>query len=271
MNRILFILFLLGGGICLQAKDYTLQEIPMVHLEDRMRYVSNPDTILADSIVARMDSLLYALEEKTGIQTLVVAGTGIEGGDCFDFAHRLGMEKGVGGDGVRPTINSYMYGDAVALQKIAEMINNSSVAQKYKNKAENLKNNVMKKLWNESERFFETISVNGKSVSVRELIGYVPWYFNLPEDSEKYSVAFAQLLDKKGFLYLNFLILHQKSLFFCHNNKKKWVPEIGIAVFVWQNPLVRRTLLDLFGGKDTINIGIDVLFVFLLQKMVFLS
>ena len=32
-----------------------------------------------------------------------------------------------------------------------------------------------------------------------------------------------------------------------------------------------RTLLDLFGGKDTINIGIDVLFVFLLQKMVFLS
>ncbi len=116
------------------------------------------------------------------------------------IADRDGMEKGVGGDGVRPTINSYMYGDAVALQKIAEMINNSSVAQKYKNKAENLKNNVMKKLWNESERFFETISVNGKSVSVRELIGYVPWYFNLPEDSEKYSVAFAQLLDKKGFL-----------------------------------------------------------------------
>ena len=98
MNRILFILFLFGG-ICLQAKDYTLQEIPMVHLEDRMRYVSNPDTILADSIVARMDSLLYALEEKTGIQTLVVAVTGIEGGDCFDFAHRLGMEKGVGQQG----------------------------------------------------------------------------------------------------------------------------------------------------------------------------
>ena len=88
MNRILFILFLLGGGICLQAKDYTLQEIPMVHLVDRMRYVSNPDTILADSIVTRMDSLLYALEEKTGIQTLVVAVSGIEGGDCFDFAHR---------------------------------------------------------------------------------------------------------------------------------------------------------------------------------------
>ena len=30
---------------------------------------------------------------------MVVAVTGIEGGDCFDFAHRLGMEKGVGQQG----------------------------------------------------------------------------------------------------------------------------------------------------------------------------
>ena len=99
MNRLLLLSFMLWGCICLQAKKYTIQEIPLVHLEDRMRYVSNPDSILSDSIVARMDSMLYALEEKTGIQTLVVAVTGIEGGDCFDFAHRLGMEKGVGQQG----------------------------------------------------------------------------------------------------------------------------------------------------------------------------
>ena len=99
MNRILLLTFMLWGGICLQAKKYTIQDIPMVHLEDRMRYVSNPDNILADSVVTMMDSMLYALEEKTGIQTMVVAVTGIEGGDCFDFAHRLGMEKGVGQQG----------------------------------------------------------------------------------------------------------------------------------------------------------------------------
>ena len=42
--------------------------------------------------------LLYALEQKTGIQTLVVAVKGIEGEhtSCFDFAHRLGQETGVG-------------------------------------------------------------------------------------------------------------------------------------------------------------------------------
>ena len=93
---ILFLLLLISGVLSLQAKKYTIQEIPMVHLQDRTRYVSNPDGILSPSAVAEMDSILYALEQKTGIQTLVVAVTGIEGGDCFDFAYRLGKEMGVG-------------------------------------------------------------------------------------------------------------------------------------------------------------------------------
>ena len=83
-------------NISLQAKEYTIKEIPMVHLQDRTRYVSNPDGILSESAVATMDQILYQLEQNTGIQTLVVAVTGIEGGDCFDFAYRLGKEMGVG-------------------------------------------------------------------------------------------------------------------------------------------------------------------------------
>ena len=95
MRKILFILSLLGC-LSIQAKEYTIKEIPMVHLQDRTRYVSNPANILSASAVATMDSILFALEQKTGIQTLVVVVTGIEGGDCFDFAYRLGKEMGVG-------------------------------------------------------------------------------------------------------------------------------------------------------------------------------
>jgi uncharacterized protein len=95
MRKILFILSLLGC-LSIQAKEYTIKEIPMVHLQDRTRYVSNPDNILSASAVATMDSILFAMEQKTGIQTLVVVVTGIEGGDCFDFAYRLGKEMGVG-------------------------------------------------------------------------------------------------------------------------------------------------------------------------------
>ena len=96
MRKVVYLILLLLGSLSLQAKEYTIKEIPMVHLQDRTRYVSNPDGILSPSAVATMDSILYALEEKTGIQTLVVAVTGIEGGDCFDFAYRLGKEMGVG-------------------------------------------------------------------------------------------------------------------------------------------------------------------------------
>ena len=97
--RTIVLLLLLWGGISLQAKEYTIKEIPMVHLQDRTRYVSNPDGILSQSAVATMDNILYNLEQKTGIQTLVVVVTGIEGGDCFEFAYQLGKEMGVGQKG----------------------------------------------------------------------------------------------------------------------------------------------------------------------------
>lgn len=98
MRKLTFLLtfFILLGSAHLQAKEYAIKDIPMVHLQNRTRYVSNPDDILSPAAVTTMDSILYALEQKTGIQTLIVVVTGIEGGDCFDFAHRLGQEIGVG-------------------------------------------------------------------------------------------------------------------------------------------------------------------------------
>lgn len=83
----------------LAAKDYKVEEIPLVHLADRTRYVSNPDGILSPATVKAVDEMLFALEGQTGIQTLVAVVAGIEGGDCFDFAHRLGQSAGVGQKG----------------------------------------------------------------------------------------------------------------------------------------------------------------------------
>ena len=88
------ILFLLTTVFStLRAEGYKVEEIPMVHLQDRTRYVSNPDGILSEAAVAVMDTTLFALEQKTGIQTVVVAVRQIEGGDCFDFAYQLGEKK----------------------------------------------------------------------------------------------------------------------------------------------------------------------------------
>ena len=96
-KRILGVLLLLFCFLAVAgAKVYKVEDVPMVHLADRTRYVSNPDGILSPASVATIDSLLFALEGKTGIQVLVAVLGDIEGGDCFDFAYRLGKENGVG-------------------------------------------------------------------------------------------------------------------------------------------------------------------------------
>lgn len=79
-----------------QSHAYKVEEIPMVHLQNRTRYVSNPDGVLSAGAVAAMDTTLFALEQRTGVQTLVVAVKQIDGGDCFEFAYQLGKKNGVG-------------------------------------------------------------------------------------------------------------------------------------------------------------------------------
>lgn len=93
------LLLLMCAPFVAHARVYRVEDVPMVHLQDRTRYVCNPDNILSASVVASIDSTLFSLEEKTGIQVLVAVLTDIEGGDCFDFAYRLGEKNGVGQKG----------------------------------------------------------------------------------------------------------------------------------------------------------------------------
>lgn len=81
------------------AGAYTVDDIPMVHLQDRMRYVSNPDQILSPATVKEMDAILYEVEQTTGIQVAVFAVKEIEGGSVFDFTQQLGEKYGIGQKG----------------------------------------------------------------------------------------------------------------------------------------------------------------------------
>jgi hypothetical protein len=112
--------------------------------------------------------------------------------------NRDGMEVSIGGSGKRATINSYMIGDAEAIASIAEIAGNTSLKKIYKAKAITLKSLLLNKLWNEKAGFFETLPMNSDTlVGVRELHGYTPWYFNIPE--EKHTSAWKYLLTTTGF------------------------------------------------------------------------
>ena len=99
MKKLILLLPALMAAIAVLAGAWRVEDIPMAHLQDGRRYVSNPDGILSPAAVAGMDSALHRLEQQTGIQVLAVAVEHIEGGDCFEFAYQLGERNGVGEKG----------------------------------------------------------------------------------------------------------------------------------------------------------------------------
>jgi hypothetical protein len=109
-----------------------------------------------------------------------------------------GMEVSIGGSGYRATINSYQFGDAVAIARIAEQAGKPDLAQIWRAKADALKQLVQERLWDQEAQSFKVLP-RGKTMlaDVRELHGYTPWYFNLPDPDK--SPAWKQLMDPKGF------------------------------------------------------------------------
>jgi hypothetical protein len=113
-----------------------------------------------------------------------------------------GMEESISGGrkekNARPTINSYMYGNAMALANMESMAGNKAKSELYALKADSIKKLIQQLLWNTNDTFFETLKQTGESANVREAIGFIPWYFNLPDSG--YEAAWKKVTDEKGFL-----------------------------------------------------------------------
>lgn len=155
------------------------------------------------------------------------------------WAHDLAdaMEFSVSGDGLRPSINSYQFGNARAIASIARMTGDLATAERFERTAGELRELVLERLYHPELRFFVTIpmSPDGEDAYLasagperrlpdeerasavptfaespahriaRELIGYLPWYFGLPGPGLDPSEAIAQLSDPDGFAAPHFL------------------------------------------------------------------
>ena len=127
---------------------------------------------------------------------------------------RDGMEKSIGGDGYRPTLNSYMLADARAIAAFATAAGQPALAAHYTAKAQTLQHLIDTKLWNPRDQFYEALSPAPDSgiltqkrfldpgtrlqfSGVRELIGYIPWAFFQPPTDR--AIAWRQLFDPRGF------------------------------------------------------------------------
>lgn len=157
---------------------------------------------------------------------------GTAGGMFWSIDDRDAMEFSISGTtedlkprrGLRPTLNSYMCADAYAIACFAEAYGNEEVKEKYLKKHRALKNAINEKLYkNGFYRAFhydngeepDEAFLNRSGEAPRELIGYIPWMFGIPdlgredvfsllEDKEvfftEYGLATAERSDKR-FLY----------------------------------------------------------------------
>jgi dienelactone hydrolase len=124
---------------------------------------------------------------------------------------RDAMEKSISGDGYRPTLNSYMYGDARA---IADLTTDLAIKAEFTAKADRMHELIETKLWNPKDEFYEVVSPSSDSgirqqkkfadpgttmqlAGVREQIGYIPWLFGIP--APNHAIAWKQLFDPQGF------------------------------------------------------------------------
>ena len=88
---------------------------------------------------------------------------------------RDGMEVSIGGSGYRATINSYQFGDALAIARIAEFAGDPDLARRYREKAAALKRLVQERLWDTDLQFFKVLPREKRApAKVRELHGFTP-------------------------------------------------------------------------------------------------
>lgn len=176
----------------------------------------HPDALLLTDLLPDLIKNYEGWEERHFDKTVgLFWQTGHDDGMEYNINSRQTQDLVRGAPGFRPTLNSYMYADALAIARIADLKGDKKTAKAYRAKAASLKENLQKKLWDPKRKFFFPMAMrneerNGFKVKAgslthqtgqfagsefgRELIGYVPWQVNLPDPG--YEAAWAKLMDK---------------------------------------------------------------------------
>lgn len=106
-----------------------------------------------------------------------------------------------GGAGYRPTLNSYQYGDAMAISRIAALVHDRKTQSAYARKATDLKAAMQRWLWDPARGFYYAMARDNNPqhalLDTREEIGFIPWQFGAAQPGD--STAWAQLKDPQGF------------------------------------------------------------------------
>lgn len=118
-----------------------------------------------------------------------------ESGLFWSIDDRDAMEYSISGNGLRPTLNSYLYADARAIAETGEIAGDQIHKNEFRSKAEKLKELIQDKLWDADSGFFKVYPLSSKDSIIKnwdfssvdearnvcEEIGFIPLSFNLPD------------------------------------------------------------------------------------------
>jgi hypothetical protein len=156
------------------------------------RYLVNGDKKFVTGLLPDLEANYTAWEQEKRLP-----------GDLFwQYDVRDAMEETISGGrkekNARPSINGYMFGNAKAIASIAELANLPEKAAAYNAKAVKIKSLLQSRLWNINQDFFEVRKEQGDTLSnVKEEIGFIPWYFNLPDSN--FNIAWKAITEIKTF------------------------------------------------------------------------
>ena len=146
--------------------------------------------------------------------------TGHDDGMEYNINSRQTRDIVRGAPSYRPSFNAYMWADAVAIAKIAKVAGRPELENEYTRKAMALRSKIVELMWDQKRQFFFPVLKNdeerdGHKMQAltrtyesgrfagdphgRELIGYVPWQFNLLKDEHHFDIAWKKLMDRDGF------------------------------------------------------------------------
>ncbi len=156
---------------------------PAIRHLDTMQYVFNEwdDHFDTNRSLYWIDPISDATEYS--IASIDASGAGFTGQPSTDQA-KNGFLFGFA---FRPSINSYQFANASAIAQIAATAGRHDIAEEYEQRAEKIHSAVLSQLWNPDLSHFtdryqrSTPSVKaGDFIRGRELVGYVPWLYELP-------------------------------------------------------------------------------------------
>jgi hypothetical protein len=184
-------------------------------------HLVHPDTAFVKDLLPDLRKNYEAWEEKHFAPAVgLFWQTGHDDGMEYNINSRQTRDILRGAPGYRPTLNAYLWADALAIACVAELAGDGQTAAAYRARADGLKRNLQKKLWDPERRFFfhmfrqdeEADGFKVKALTLthqtgrfagsphgRELIGYVPWQFGLPDGGKGYEAAWKKLMAEDGF------------------------------------------------------------------------